>query len=604
MVRLLSFRLSLLLWGALSLTSVSLQRAHGFQSGTVELRDFRNHELKYAGITLSKESTVHIKALGGGEERSFWGELFGEDGGRPQMYATGWIIDAVTREPVWEMTLRKTSGRSNRREFDGEITLKAGSYEIYYVAYAYARHKWSSNNWTNIDRRPTTRKTRSGKTIISGSSWENDDLRDEFMDVAQDYGITVTPSDPSTVERFTPPFKSSSAMLSAVGLGDEEAIKKTLTISDNTPVHIYALGEGRRRDGMFDYGWIVRADTRERVWEMTPSNCDRAGGNEKNIKFKGDITLPKGTYELYYVTDGSHSSDDWNARPPFDPLFYGISLSPVHESDRNRITMTDGIASARNPVVELIRVRDDEYVSAGFRLKSDATLRVYALGEWDSNEEFADYGWIVNASTRQRVWDMKERNTYHAGGADKNRMADEIISLPKGDYVAYYQTDDSHSYDDWNSDAPFDEEHWGLSIYGSGERFDPSTVTSFKEEDEQNVIAQIVRVHDDKHLTKRFTLDKPTKVRIYAIGEGENREMFDYGWIEDAGSGRTVWEMTYNMTERAGGARKNRAVTATLLLDKGEYELHYETDGSHSFNDWNSDPPEDRTHWGISVYKE
>ncbi|MCI0564883.1 MAG: hypothetical protein MN733_40975, partial [Nitrososphaera sp.] len=103
---------------------------------------------------------------------------------------------------------------------------------------------------------------------------------------------------------------------------------------------------------------------------------------------------------------------------------------------------------------------------------------------------------------------------------------------------------------------------------------------------------------------RRFTISQPTTVRVYALGEGQDRTMYDWGWIEDAKTGRIVWEMTYRMTEHAGGARKNRMVSQTVTLQSGEYELHYESDGSHSFNDWNDDPPEDRTHWGITVYRE
>jgi hypothetical protein len=216
----------------------------------------------------------------------------------------------------------------------------------------------------------------------------------------------------------------------------------------------------------------------------------------------------------------------------------------------------------------------------------------------------ADYGWIVNAKTRERVWEMDGRKTSHAGGASKNRLVDEIITLPKGNYLAYYETDGSHSYRDWNSDPPMDESHYGLSIYGWSNGFDSKSVASFSEGEDENVIAQLIRVKDDRHVTKTFTIEEPTRVRIYAIGEGVDRDMADYGWIEDAKTGTTVWEMTYRMTEQAGGASKNREVSTTIMLEKGEYELHYRTDGSHAFNDWNDDPPEDRVHWGITVIKE
>jgi hypothetical protein len=229
---------------------------------------------------------------------------------------------------------------------------------------------------------------------------------------------------------------------------------------------------------------------------------------------------------------------------------------------------------------------------------------VYALGEHDHNEDMADYGWIVKAKNRERVWSMDGRETMHAGGDTKNRLVDEIITLPAGSYIVYYQTDGSHAYQDWNSDPPFDEEYYGITISGIGEQFDPRTVTSFNEGEEANVLAQLTRVRDDRHVSKSFTIDKSTKVRIYAIGEGVDREMADYGWIENSRTGRIVWEMTYGMTDRAGGARKNRMVSTTLILEPGEYEVHFKTDDSHSYNDWNDDAPDDRMHWGITVYKD
>jgi hypothetical protein len=198
---------------------------------------------------------------------------------------------------------------------------------------------------------------------------------------------------------------------------------------------------------------------------------------------------------------------------------------------------------------------------------------------------------------------MEADESYGAGGASKNRMVDKVLHLPKGDYIAYYQTDGSHSYDDWNADPPFDPEHWGLTITGAGNDFDPSVVSPFNEESERGVIAQLVRVRDDEHLHKRFSISSRANVRVYAIGESDGDEMADYGWIENAETGERVWEMEYDHTSWAGGARKNRVFDKTITLDKGDYELHYRTDGSHAFNDWNDDPPDDRTHWGISVYR-
>ena len=89
-------------------------------------------------------------------------------------------------------------------------------------------------------------------------------------------------------------------------------------------------------------------------------------------------------------------------------------------------------------------------------------------------------------------------------------------------------------------------------------------------------------------------------MRIYALGEVDGNEMADYGWIEDKAS-RRVWEMKYRVTEPAGGAAKNRRFDGTITLPAGDYMLHYRTDGSHAFGDWNAAPPDDPIAWGITV---
>ena len=54
----------------------------------------------------------------------------------------------------------------------------------------------------------------------------------------------------------------------------------------------------------------------------------------------------------------------------------------------------------------------------------------------------------------------------------------------------------------------------------------------------------------------------------------------------------------------AGGATKNRRFDGVIRLPAGSYVLRYETDGSHSFGDWNAAPPDDPESWGITVYRQ
>ena len=116
------------------------------------------------------------------------------------------------------------------------------------------------------------------------------------------------------------------------------------------------------------------------------------------------------------------------------------------------------------------------------------------------------------------------------------------------------------------------------------------------------VIAQIVQVPDNQDKSVAFSLPGSQEVRIFAIGEGQPGEMFDYGWIENADTGSPVWEMQEPKTTHAGGAGKNRQVDLVIALPAGNYKLRYKSDDSHAFDRWNSLPP-DINFWGIAVYK-
>ena len=117
--------------------------------------------------------------------------------------------------------------------------------------------------------------------------------------------------------------------------------------------------------------------------------------------YDGDVALSKGTYELVYVTDGSHSPEDWNAKPPYDPYHYGLTVFAKNEADKKAVAISDFVDDEKNVIVKLTKVRDKDFVSAGFTLKKDTKVRVYALGEIDSDGESADYGWIVNTKTHE-----------------------------------------------------------------------------------------------------------------------------------------------------------------------------------------------------------
>ncbi len=590
-------------WTVIFLLASASTQALAGETTLVSLRDFRTVELKYAGFQLLQPAAIHVKALGGGGER---GWTYSSD----KMFAYGWIINADSRSLVWSMGIDNTTRIHDDREFDGTVQLAPGSYEVYFVAYAFAYHSAFTHIVVNVDHRRSPLFGEDREHDKGFFSWLtglwSDDIAKEWENRAPHWGIDLLVDDgiQKSAKSFPPPKAYPNAVINATGLGEHELIRKGFTLTEPLTLTIHALGEATGENEMADFGWIVDAANRKRVWEMDWDNTSPAGGADKNVQFSGDVSLPKGDYVLYYVTDGSHSVADWNDCPPNDPLHWGVCCCVKEDRDKKALKTWD-YDEDKNLVVGLTKVKDNAYLTRGFTLKGDCRLRIYAFGERNNDERtMADYGAILNANTRDKVWTMDVDRTYPGGGAPKNRFVDEVINLPKGNYLVTYTTDDSHAYGEWNADQPFDPEHYGISLMGVGSGFQPSLVTEYVEKRDKNIIAQIIRVGDNADASENFTLDRMTRVRIYALGEGRDRDMYDYGWIEDAKTGNVIWEMTYGMTFYAGGGRKNRMVNTTVMLDKGEYRLRYRSDDSHAYGDWNVDPPDDQQYWGITLYKD
>jgi len=174
--------------------------------------------------------------------------------------------------------------------------------------------------------------------------------------------------------------------------------------------------------------------------------------------------------------------------------------------------------------------------------------------------------------------------------------------LEPGSYIVRYVTDDSHSYDDWNLKKPYDPEAWGITVYSVATENIANIIKPYKSEEDNNILVQLIQVGDDEHVRKQFRIGSDSRLRVYAIGEGEWEEMYDFGWIEDFNTGETVWKMRYNETRRAGGDSKNRMFDKVIRLKRGTYIAHFRTDDSHAYRSWNSSAPRDRSNWGITIY--
>ncbi len=385
-------------------------------------------------------------------------------------------------------------------------------------------------------------------------------------------------------------------------------------LESNQDVSIHAVAATDRYRGVGTSAWILDKATRTVVWKLR--NAKQHNRSRGLADYDDAVQLPKGEYEVYYAaypepSDGVESFSDFMellSSKIFDGRRRGREYDDLSITiyGRGKAVGREGVDRwqqelKKGAVVSLTALWDNDYVHQGFALEKPIEVTIHAIGE-NQNESMDDYGLISNAKTGKRVWEMNDRNLKSAGGARKNRMSRETLQLPAGQYVAYFVTDGSHSYREWNAPPPYDPSFWGLTVWISDETQRKYAKTfEYKPAEEKNVIADLTRLGDHESRSKSFTLKKGMDVRVYALGEGRDREMSDYGWIVDASTRRKVWRMEYDETSHAGGDKKNRIVDKIIHLDKGSYVVHFVTDDSHAYNDWNDSPPDDPEGWGVTV---
>lgn len=122
------------------------------------------------------------------------------------------------------------------------------------------------------------------------------------------------------------------------------------------------------------------------------------------------------------------------------------------------------------------------------------------------------------------------------------------------------------------------------------------------------VLGAITKVGHFADHSSVFSISETSTILIYAMGEGRSEYrglpimgMSDFGWLEDA-TGNKIWEMRFGNTLWAGGSEKNRVQMVTLLLKPGQYRLRYQSDDSHTFDNWNTMPPYQPQDWGIQAF--
>ncbi|MEO6239056.1 MAG: hypothetical protein ABIQ52_18840 [Vicinamibacterales bacterium] len=432
----------------------------GQPATVVDLKDFKPREVKSTVFTLASSQDLQVEAVGADSNSphstfswitAMWNGRE-EDRREPWMGNT-WILDLDSRRVVWELSSANTErGHRSTRTFTGALRLPAGRYEAFYSAFPtmyWADEKGDTN------------------TAQRFVNWLGDAGFDEFRLTLRGSAAVASGAE---AERARRAFEDG-AIVALRGDGSEKFRQAGFALSRPTRIEIYAEGEARENNE-FDGGWIINAETREKVWRLTWQNSAPAGGARKNRMARVTKTLPTGRYAAFYATDDSHDAGEWNSAPPHDPHAWGLAI---------RVSEAEALAAAKpfayehvpatSTIVALTKIGDSESRSRAFTLNRAMDVRVYAIGEGSGNR-LVDYGWITNAVTGQKVWEMRYADTEPAGGDAKNRAVDRVMHLEKGSYMVHYVSDDSHSFGDWNAAAPSDGQHWGITVLGAQGRLD------------------------------------------------------------------------------------------------------------------------------------
>ena len=120
----------------------------------------------------------------------------------------------------------------------------------------------------------------------------------------------------------------------------------------------------------------------------------------------------------------------------------------------------------KNEVKEsILKVGNDADLTESFSIERPRDYLAVSLGEGlITDENMVDYGWIENEKG-EIIWSGQQiAENKKLSGADKNRVSVSLVRLNAGNYKLRYKSDDSHSYGNWNANAPADSNWWGVQL--------------------------------------------------------------------------------------------------------------------------------------------
>lgn len=601
------------------------------REGLVVLERMDAESLQYNAFEVDRTVRMSIEGMGSFESEA-------SDSERLAAYA--WILDAETREPVWQMEPANVErGKRTLAELHDTLRLDTGRYYLYFASYGnFLRGRRNGAETVSDKWKKDSKHWHIVMNLVEG---KETDVRRIHLDEA--------PLDMFDGERV---------VWTSGTLDDHEKRQYIFKLDQPTPFTIRATGE--ISEDSHDFATINNQRTGEEVWRMQATNTVAAGGVAENRMARARVELDPGVYSFSYQTDATHAYDDWRGNPPFDPAGWGMVVTMPETSEP--VTRYDPWENGR-PLLSMMPFRDDHYQSITFRVTGKERVVMYGMGEMRRGDRY-DFGWIETVSPDSEgqydaddvdrypeedlvVWEMHYDTSTPVGGDDSNREEMAFVELLPDVYRLQYRTDGSHSYTNWSNGEPENGNRWGVALFtlgpGSNDNFQVLNRVEIIDDDEEEagaveweaakaaeveqsvaesaVVAEAIdrepsalvfdrsevlvalnKLGNNVEASERLELQESSRLRVIALGEitvSGNR--YDYGYIEKADTGEIVWEMTKDNTREGGGDESNRVFDGTIELAAGTYIVRFITDATHSFGGFNTMSPDMPEAWGITV---
>jgi len=381
---------------------------------------------------------------------------------------------------------------------------------------------------------------------------------------------------------------------------------QTVTLDAPARVAVEAVGSVGATDTLEATAWLLDAASRRTVWAMDAKPGKRLAGTL--VRTSDTLDLPAGTYELYFSTLGTSR----RGRSLVDRVFSreaqwrndagrwyvtlatvgGGTLSSERLNDERLVTgrLAENASDVGDDSTLLWRARSahDEN-TATFLAADSAVLRLDVLG-------LPTMSVVVKDDDDRVVWEL-DRSAL--APVERGFVSGSLrVPLPAGTYRMDFDPDGAGP-GDWPRHPPLDPGAWGLKAtaeQGRLVRFDPFTSLT--------KVVEIQANRGSGRWTVPFEVLRETRVVVAAMGEITSQDnAYDTGGLYGQ-DGSTVWELTYDDSDEAGGVSKNRKAVRTLTLAPGHYEARFHTDDSHHYEGWNSESsaPDHPERWGISVF--